>query len=180
MAEFVNTGLNGEYKGYIIDDLPQEYWLWIFPKRPKYHITQSIDHPLYVIDDKGRKLTPRREYDSDFASIPPPFDRIWSPAVLRLSGMLHDDGCKNEGLWQIMDDGTQKFLPLSRLGMDQLMAQMAPAELKLQGKGIISQWFARRMIFWGVRLGSYIGVGLPERKSPKNNIDINWPPIRHA
>lgn len=173
--KFVNHGLKGEFKGYKIDDLPQQYWLGIFPKRPEYEITMDEKNPLYVIDSLERKLTPRRKYRSNFASVPPPFDRIWSPAMLRLSGIIHDDVCLNSGLWQIMDDGAQKFLPMSRFEGDQLIAQMAPEELKLQGRGKVAQWIARRIIFWGVRLGSYIGSGQPHKKPPKHNLDKSKP-----
>lgn len=168
---FHNHGLNGEYKGYKLDDLPQEFWLKIFPKRTKYHITMDANFPMYFIDHLGRMLTPRKSYESDFASIPPPFDRIWSPSEFRRSGMLHDDCCRNQGLWQIMEDGKQKFLPMCRLEADQLIAEMACCEVKLLGKGRFYQWITRYGIFWGVRLGSYMGIGRPNKKPPNSRID---------
>lgn len=178
---FFNHGLNGEFKGYKLDDLPQEFFLKIFPKRTRYHITMDKYFPMYFVDHFGRMLTPRREYESDFASIPPPFDRIWSPSEFRRSGMIHDDCCRNQGLWQIIDEGSkQVFLPLTRLDADQLIAEMAVAECKLLNKGKVYQQFTRFGIFWGVRLGSYMGIGRPEKHLPVGKIDITKPPIAFA
>lgn len=175
-----NHGLNGEPKGYSIDDLPQEFWLWIFPKRPKYRVTINRSTPLYFQDSKGRKLTARYESVSDFGSIPPPADRIWSPSVLRRSAILHDDGCRNVGLYLILDDNSQAFLCLSRLAMDKLWAEMVPEECKLLGKGKIYQWISEHFTFWGVRIGSYLGIGKPDKVEPTNRIDPNGPPIAFA
>lgn len=181
--KFVNHGLDGEFKGYLINDLAQEYWpeKWpILPKRPSYEITQSIDRPLYFIDSNNRKLTTRRIFKSDFSSVPAPFDRIWSPSEFRLSGMIHDDGCRNVGLWRILDDGSQVFIQMSRLEMDKLMAEMAPEECKLTGRGKVFGWVSEHILFWGVRLGSYMGIGKPDKVEPVNKIDHTKPPIAFA
>ena len=177
---FFNHGLNGEFKGYCIDDLPQTFWLGIFPKRLTYHVIMAKDQPLYFVDHLGRKFTTRREYESDFASIPPPFDRIWSPSEFRRSGMIHDDGCKNEGLWQIMDLGVQVFVPMTRLEMDVLMEEMACCECKLLGKGKVFTWITKHCVYAGVRIGAWFGEGKPNKKPPKGRIDVSKLPIAFA
>lgn len=178
---FHNHGLNGEPKGYKLQDLPQEFCFfgW-FSARPRFHITQDKKNPLYYEDKKGRKWTTRREYDSDFASIPPPFDRIWSPSAFRLSGMLHDDGCRNGGLYQIMDLGVQIFVPLTRKEMDLLMEEMACCECVLLGKGKVYRWVTKHCIYIGVRIGAFLGFGKPEKKQPKHKISTTGRPIAFA
>lgn len=177
---FHNHGLKGEYKGYKLDDLPQEFWLKIFPKRTKYHITMDANFPMYFTDHLGRMLTPRKSYESDFASIPPPFDRIWSPSEFRRSGLLHDDFCKNEGAWQIMEDGVQVFVPLTRKEADRLMEEMCCCECKLLNKSKTFTWITKHCIYAGVRIGAWFGVGRPNKRPPKGKIDICGLPIKFA
>jgi hypothetical protein len=175
-----NHGLNGSFKGYRIDRKAIPSFMQIFAMRTMCHITICETDPLYFTDSKNRRLTPRREYDSDRASVPFPFSLIWSPELLEMSGLVHDDGCKNQGLYQINPDNSQTFLPMTRLDMDKLIAEMAPAECRLLQRGKVYRWITEHCIFWGVRLGSYIGIGKPDKVKAVNRIDHNKPTMRIA
>jgi hypothetical protein len=182
--KFVNHGMNGEFQGYTRFRSRQPFFCWIFPLRTIYRITISKINPLYFVDDKGRKLTPHREYESDLASIPWPFDRLWSPQQLELSGIIHDAACRFGGLWQILNDGSQVFVPMVRLEADQLIEKMAQVECRMLGKGKVYQAITKHCIFWGVRIGSKLGLGVVHGDmalvEPTNKIDPKLPPIAFA
>lgn len=172
---FGNSGFIGQIKGYTIELAPSQgfYW-WGWPKPPTYHITIDRQNPLYFVDRYGRKLTPRRKYDSDLASIPPPFDRIWSPAEFKLSGIIHDDCCKNGGLYLINDKGAQSFLPMTRKEADTLIEDMAQVECNLLGKGEWYQWITKHCIYFGVRIGAFFGIGNnKDKKPPTSKMDVS-------
>lgn len=169
--KFVNHGMNGEPDGYEISRKSQSFFLWIFPCRPMYHVKMNRRNPLYYIDDDGRKLTTRREYDSDLASIPPPFDRVWSPTEFELTGLLHDDACHNEGLYEIRKDGRENFIHITRKQADALIERMARDECELLGLGKSFRWVTKHFIYAGVRIGAFLGYGKPEKKEPKHPLD---------
>ena len=172
---FGNCGLIGQYKGYelTLSEKPTQFFLWIFPKPPIYNVKMDALRPLYFLDRKGRRLTPRRKYESDLASIPPPFDRVWSPSEFRLSGIIHDDCCKNGGLYQILDDGNQVFVSMTRKEADELIEDMAQVECNLLGKGNFYQWITKHCIYFGVRIGAFFGVGTQRDKQPSSKIDVS-------
>ena len=165
VGQFHNHGLNGEYKGYRLDDLPQEYF-WIFPLRTTYRVTIAKEKPFCFEDYYLGKLTAGYVYESDLASIPPLVDRIWAPSAFRLSGVLHDYGCKHGGLWKINENGTHTFIKLTRKQMDELIERMAGAECALNKFGKVYTWITEHCIYAGVRIGAFFGIGKPAKKKP--------------
>jgi|GEM_PF-6901808 len=183
--KFVNHGWDGEPYGYTCRRLPLKFILGFIPRSPVYHIHIDIKHPLYYVDDDGRKLTTRREFDSDLASIPAPIDRLWSTDEFEISAIIHDDGCHSGGLYEINAEGRYNFIHISRIEMDRLMKRMAMDECRLLGLdrtrgGRLFCWITQHCIYAGVRIGAFLGFGKPEKKDPKYPIDTGKFPIAFA
>ena len=173
---FGNDGLHGEPKGYSAIPITTPSFLWIFSGRTIWLITIDPITPFYFEDSKHRKLHGKGTYKCDGASIPWPFDRFWSPTKLFKAGSIHDFGCDNEGLYMIMPDGTEVFLPMTRKELDALMEEMSCTECKEEGNGIVYRWITEHCIYAGVRLGAWFGMGKPEKKHKlPTSLDDNKP-----
>jgi len=174
---FLNTGMNGQPKGFKHNLDHYEPWGWLWEK-PVYEITINKSTPLIYIDLAGYWWRMDDHSFTDYGSIPPPLQSI--PGLDRerfaRAYMFHDSGYTEKGLWQSAEQGEKwRFVSRTRLEMDLMLREMIEFEV------VPGNAFLRGAIYRAVRMfgESSYGKGDYRKRSsgPPLSLDITKPLI---
>ena len=97
------------------------------------------------------EIRPGARFLTDFGSIPPPLRGLPSLSSTLFLGpyLIHDDGCRNGGLWVRQVGRTLfHFVHMDRLEMDSLL------KLMIRASPWDGSWRQAELIYAGVRVGA--------------------------
>lgn len=168
---FVNSGMCGQFRGFSIEPVRQDSYLWLF-KKTIYEFKLHMHHPLMFIYN-NIVYQPDRHFLTDQGSLP----RImqWMIQKDRFIGFyFHDSGYRHGGLHVSYDHGeTFRFEAMSRSCLDNMLSVMVTLDPEPGNR--LTRW----AIWWGVRLGGWLSYGKgDERKAqPVNELDKSKPVV---
>lgn len=135
-------------KGFVLNNPVNKRW-GLFWRVTTWEVSINKEFPLTFEWSEHSRWTCNYNFKSDLGSIPPPLEALpgLSSSQYPCSYLFHDCGCRHGGLYH---NGI--FVDLTRAQLDNMLANWwIPAE----AGGILS----RIVIFTGVRIGSWFGIG---------------------
>lgn len=174
-AGFINTGINGQPRGYELYEVRQARYFLVFLKAI-YEFTLIKKTPLMYCSKSGILYQPDAHFETDQGSLP----RVMQFFIQKdrfLGFLFHDSGYRFRGLWTSYNGGRSwQFVAMLRAEVDALLREMIECD-PFPGS-VVARW----LVWSGVRIGGWIGwdKGDERRPRPRNKIDSDKPPIAFA
>ena len=154
MIGFINSGMNGQPKGYDIykvREVPYMWWLskaiYQFENLPPNKLTFVHNDVMYQAGDS---------FEFDWGTVPR-IVQIWIPKDRYLGFPMHDFLCRFGYLWRSTDCGkTWHKFHMDRTMADELLRIMC------QYDPVAGSFLSRWVVYCGVRIGSLFMKQLPK------------------
>jgi len=117
---FINSGQNGQPKGWDISKVREEKYLWICSKTI-FKFDLIARHPITFIDGSGDHWQPNRSFETDGGTFPS------NPLMSNfrfLGFFFHDSAYRDGGLFRSDDGFSFKFHKMTRLQIDDKLNEM--------------------------------------------------------
>lgn len=119
-AGFINSGMNGQIRGFEVWPIKQVPYLWLLSKTIYQYQENSLS-PMTFIHPDGRWIRPNKSFQTDQGSIPRML-RLVIDKDRFLIFYFHDSGYMEKGLWVSNDKSvTWEFQKMERSEVDDLL-----------------------------------------------------------
>jgi hypothetical protein len=154
MASFLNTGMDGQPKGYDIYKVRDVPYMWLLSKA--IYQFELMARPLTFMQDDGSMIQPGRLFETDMGSVPKSL-QVFIPKDRYLGYYIHDFVCRFGYVWYCGKD-CQSWIKkhMTRSEADTLLRLMCAADP--DNGSFVSRW----SVYIGVRIGSLFMGKLPK------------------